>query len=142
MAASQELPQSLPKILVVEDDTVLVEIISHMLSPFSSNVAHTDHVKTALKLLSDDPYSLVISDYHLGSSKLTGLDLWAKCQQLYPKLPFILISGVQKELFSDMIRKNRSCPQFYLNKPFSQSEAQKLVGSILPANPAARLNAS
>ncbi|MFH1033678.1 MAG: PAS domain S-box protein [Pseudomonadota bacterium] len=90
---SQDVPVGRERILLVDDESALVEILRHMLGGLGYQVtALTDSVE-ALALLREKPgqFDLVLSD--LTMPHLTGLDLAQACLAQQPHLPVILCTG-------------------------------------------------
>ena len=119
------------KILVVEDDpffkAMLVPVIMDQES--KAEIHWVGSVEDAQKKLQSNRYSLIISDYFL-TGKENGIDLWRHCSASYPKIPFILMSGLSTEAIKKLLLKSLSGPR-YLKKPFVFAECRKTIAEML-----------
>jgi two-component system, cell cycle sensor histidine kinase and response regulator CckA len=115
-AAEPELPQAAAneRILVVEDEATILEMISDMLSDLRYRVDTADSGHRALAMLQDaaEAYDLIIVDMTM--PKMTGRQLAEQARRLYPEIPVVLITGLnvnapdqQEELslFNAVLRK-------------------------------------
>jgi DNA-binding NtrC family response regulator len=74
------------------------------------------------------PYDLVISDIFLEGAD-SGLDLYEHCQQEFPEMPVLVMSGVKQCKLSGMIGSSNICPPF-LQKPFRVSACREALQSF------------
>jgi two-component system, NtrC family, nitrogen regulation response regulator NtrX len=80
-------------ILVVDDEADIRELMSEILEDEGYKVRTAQNSDTALKALADRVPSLMILDIWLQGSELDGLGILELCQERYPSLPVIMISG-------------------------------------------------
>ena len=79
------------EILVVDDDTTMLELIRHILER-EGIVAHcVSSGAEALEKITQGTYSLMITDYNMPG--LDGLELARKGQELAPQMPIIMNTG-------------------------------------------------
>ena len=119
------------EIVLLEDDPTLRELLTETLEPHP--VHSFGNGKAALEWFERHPANhvqLVISDYNLPG--LTGVETVARIRALAPRLKFILMSGTPTEAVGDLARQNHfdGC----LQKPFSPSELEQVVESVLGEN--------
>ena len=112
------LKQPCKKILVVEDDPFMKAVIPRLIRNVNddTNVNWASSFEVAAEILNRDTnYDLVIADYRLEGLK-NGIDLYNHCQKHYPKIPFIVISGLSLQSIRS---QSRVCaPKFaYLSNP-------------------------
>lgn len=92
-----ELPKAAAneRILVVDDEAFILEMMSDMLSDLRYRVDTADSGQKALALLQDtaEPYDLIIAD--LTMPKMTGRQLAEQARRLYPGIPVVLITGLR-----------------------------------------------
>jgi nitrogen-specific signal transduction histidine kinase/CheY-like chemotaxis protein len=92
-----ELPKAAAneRILVVDDEAVILEMMSEMLSDLRYRVDTADSGQKALALLHDaaEPYDLIITD--LSMPKMTGRHLAEQVRRLYPGMSIVLITGLK-----------------------------------------------
>ena len=80
------------RILVLDDEENYAEMLQDLLRGHNYQVDMATRPERAIDQLEEIPYDLVISDYKM--PVLDGADFLKKARQLYPNLPFILVSGL------------------------------------------------
>lgn len=80
------------RILVLDDEENYAEMLQDLLREHNYCVDMATRPERAIDQLEDIPYDLVISDYKM--PVMDGADFLRKARQLYPNLPFILVSGL------------------------------------------------
>jgi signal transduction histidine kinase/ActR/RegA family two-component response regulator len=105
------------RILLVEDDPVLRELISQMLSRKGYAVATAPDASSAISRAEEDGFDLLITDVSLPG--VSGLDLADALHRRNPQLGVLLISGdarmnIDEARLTDKVR--------FLAKPFSIEE--------------------
>jgi len=80
------------RILVLDDEENYAEMLQDLLRENSYRVDKATRPERALAQLEEIPYDLVISDYKM--PVMDGADFLKKARELYPELPFILVSGL------------------------------------------------
>ncbi|NBB78860.1 MAG: response regulator [Verrucomicrobia bacterium] len=80
------------RILVLDDEENYAEMLQDLLLEHGYRVDMATRPERALAQLEEIPYDLVISDYKM--PVMDGADLLKKSRELYPGLPFILVSGL------------------------------------------------
>lgn len=81
------------RLLLVEDDEGMVELLSRMMSPICSRVDHTDNLKDALEMADDGYYNLIILDLRLrDTGKDEALDAIAELKRRHASI--IVVSGM------------------------------------------------
>jgi CheY-like chemotaxis protein len=80
------------RILVLDDEENYAEMLQDLLREHGYRVDMATRPERALAQLEEIPYDLVISDYKM--PVMDGADLLKKSRELYPGLPFILVSGL------------------------------------------------
>jgi CheY-like chemotaxis protein len=114
------------KVLVVDDDLAVAEVIAGMLEDLGCDVAVRHGVQPALDWLAREaPPNLIISDIRMPGGR-TGIDLAREVTQVHPNLPIVLVSG-----YADRPPGNLAWP--ILTKPVSQSALEKTLEQIRDA---------
>ncbi len=114
------------KILFVDDDRILRNLVSKKLEPYSGTVTTLlaeDGIK-AVQILKDHHVSLVITDIQM--PEMNGYALLAEMSGKYPDIPKIILTG-----YSTPTSKKRAMDigaTAYIEKPFV---VEKLVSQIL-----------
>ncbi len=80
------------RILVLDDEENYAEMLQDLLRENDYRVDMATRPERAIALLEEIPYDLVISDYKM--PVMDGADFLKKSRELYPNLPFILVSGL------------------------------------------------
>jgi CheY-like chemotaxis protein len=80
------------RILVLDDEENYAEMLQDLLREHNYQVDMATRPERAIDQLEEIPYDLVISDYKM--PVMDGSDFLRKARELYPNLPFILVSGL------------------------------------------------
>lgn len=112
------------KILIVDDDTHLLELLVDTLAEIGYEVTGVPGGIQALEKLKNESFDLMISDVKMPG--LDGLGLLKKVRRYYPKLPVLFITGFAT---AEMI--GRASPDGFLAKPFRISHIEELIEDTL-----------
>jgi signal transduction histidine kinase len=121
MAANESATvPSQPTVLVVEDEPVILEIITSLLQEEQYKVLQAPNGQAALALLEDDRPDLIISDI-----RMPGMDGFELCERVrtnpdFVQLPFIFLTGRDER--ADMRRGMGLGADDYLTKPFDPDD--------------------
>ena len=80
------------RILVLDDEENYAEMLQDLLRQNNYRVDMATRPERAIDQLEEIPYDLVISDYKM--PVMDGAEFLRKARELYPNLPFILVSGL------------------------------------------------
>ena len=80
------------RILVLDDEENYAEMLQDLLRQHNYRVDMATRPERAIDQLEEIPYDLVISDYKM--PVMDGAEFLRKARELYPNLPFILVSGL------------------------------------------------
>jgi CheY-like chemotaxis protein len=80
------------RILVLDDEENYAEMLQNLLHVNDFRVDMSTRPERAINQLEEISYDLVISDYKM--PVMDGADFLKKARELYPNLPFILVSGL------------------------------------------------
>ncbi len=89
MSASR-IPESLPKILVIEDDCDHLELLSHVLSKYAVTLRLAQSGLAGWKILQSEKIDLVILDYSLPD--LDGLTLLKRVRAAFTRRPIVMLT--------------------------------------------------
>jgi len=100
--ALDALPRGNGRVLVVDDEPELVEILYQMLKSLGYQVAGATSGPEALAIFnnSTEPFDLLLTDQIM--PQMTGLELAGKLRAARPDLPVVLISGFSEALTPEM----------------------------------------
>jgi CheY-like chemotaxis protein len=109
------------RILVVDDEEEVRDIVAESLEDFGFNVVTAASAEEALPLIScDSALAMVITDVRMPG--MTGLELAARIRSNWPNLKVVLISGYFLP---------QDVPQRFLKKPFHMKELASIVRAEL-----------
>jgi two-component system KDP operon response regulator KdpE len=117
---------TLPTVLLIDDDTTLLELLSSHLRSASYQVLAARDGASGLRLAMESTPDLVVLDV-----MMPGMDGWEVCEHLREKsrLPIILLTAKGEEY--DKLRGFRLGVDDYVTKPFSFAELVARVGAVL-----------
>ncbi|TKJ40279.1 hypothetical protein CEE37_08100 [candidate division LCP-89 bacterium B3_LCP] len=114
------------KVLVVDDERDVREIIAEMIADLGYEVHGVSSGEAALNLIDESSVDLLISDVKMEG--MDGLALVKRVRQKFPELPLALMTSYANDdvhrMLSDRI------VDFLLPKPFNMNELQGMVQSL------------
>ena len=123
-------PQNPPRILLVDDDSVVLRLLYTLLEREGCEVLSAGDALDALAIFrrTARPIDLLIADYHM--PRMSGLELARKCEQVQAGLNVLYVSGAapDQELKEDLRMANRR----FLAKPFRAGELMRKTRDLLP----------
>jgi FixJ family two-component response regulator len=126
---------ALPRVLVVEDEPALVELVRDVVGPqIRCNLVFASDLTQARKILEGQPVDLLVTDLHLPDGD--GMTLLAPLREKLPTAGAIVITG--KPSVSAAVSALRAGAADFLPKPFSVSHLVDRVSNALEKQ---RLNA-
>jgi len=115
------------RILLVEDDDHVAELVTQMLSELGYVSTRVAQAAAALETLSADPaFDLVFSDMVM-PGEMNGLELARDLARRYPRLPVVLTTG-----FSDAAKVAAEQGVRLLLKPYRMEALQAELAAALP----------
>ncbi len=119
-------------ILLIEDEPRVGCTLAKMLTQLGYAVVLCQNAVDALEALKNTPdIFAIVADYRLYDS-ITGLDILATSQKIYPHIRRILISGLLIPE-SDEQRWPQICHAF-LSKPFTWNQMQQALHPVMLGN--------
>ncbi len=117
------------RILLVEDDRALAELLTYHFTRVEFDVEHTGDGEEALLLAAENPPDLVLLDWMIGG--VSGIEV---CRRLRrrpetAKVPIIMLSARGEE--TDRVRGLETGADDYVTKPFSPRELVARIGAVL-----------
>ncbi len=118
-----------PKILVVEDDQAIREMLRFVLQQKHFYTLEAENAEQAFRLIHDRSPSLVLLDWMLPG--MSGVDLARQLKEAKEtsNLPIIMITAKGEE--EDMVRGLDSGADDYVTKPFSPRELVARIRAVL-----------
>jgi two-component system phosphate regulon response regulator PhoB len=118
----------MPKILIVEDEPEIREMIRFALEPKGFTLSEADNAQDARKLLAANNYDLILMDWMLPGR--SGLELTKELKQKSPdSTPIILLTAKADE--ADKVIGLDSGADDYITKPFSTKEMVARIKAVL-----------
>jgi len=114
------------KILMIEDDLELAEILTEYLEQFDFQVVTEDDPFKAVSILKLEPFDLVILDL-----TLPGMDGLEVCQKIVQKSDIPIIISSARSDISDKIMGLQIGADDYLPKPYDPKEMYARIISLL-----------
>ncbi|MDZ4723842.1 MAG: response regulator [candidate division Zixibacteria bacterium] len=121
------------KILIVDDDPLLQELLNDTLSAVGYQTLSTSNATEALGLLQKSDIDLVITDIKMPD--INGFQLLKLVRLHYPQMPVIFISGYATP---EMI--SAAGPDGFLLKPFRIAQIEELIEKTLEVKRDIHLN--
>ncbi|MFH1686246.1 MAG: response regulator [bacterium] len=118
------MPEHSVKILVVDDDIQLLELLVDTLSAIGYDVAGAGDGAEALGKLKEGHFDLLVTDIKMPG--IDGISLLKKCRRYYPSLPVLFITG-----FASPEVIGHASPDGFLVKPFRISHIEQLIDKAL-----------
>ena len=115
------------KILVVDDDDTIRDVVSKMLCRLGYEVSSADGAESGLSLFFKNKFDLVITDFSMSS--MDGINLAYYIKEKSPSTLVVLMTGDEKEVILSRI-KGTSVDQA-LFKPFTLAEMDVTVQGLL-----------
>lgn len=114
-------------ILVVDDETILVDLLSEVLEQKGYTVLCAERAEQALKIMEKESIDLIISDVVM--PEMDGYQFASIVQEKYPDTKIQMVSGFTDD--SHLGIKDQSLHECLLYKPYQLDELLKRVRSLL-----------
>jgi putative two-component system response regulator len=115
------------KILVIDDDAVVREVIGEMLAVAGYEVVAAANAAEALELFMDERIGLVVTDIVMPD--VSGLELLEAMRLHRPSLPIVLVTGANtRDNLSEALSRGADG---LIAKPFTRTELQEAVETAL-----------
>jgi putative nucleotidyltransferase with HDIG domain len=115
------------RILVVEDEEALGEILCSLLEERGDSATHACNGVEALNVLKTDTFQLVLSDIVM--PEMNGIQFLEQARRLYPDLPIIMLSALHDILIA--MEAIRLGAYDYVVKPFEKDQLYLAVDRAL-----------
>ncbi|MEE8412210.1 MAG: HD domain-containing phosphohydrolase [Acidobacteriota bacterium] len=115
--------KSIQRILVVDDELSVREILAEGLEAFGFETEMAADADEAMAILEKERFHLLLTDIDMPGR--TGIDLMGDAKKLVPDLDLIMVTGVVDA--KTAIRAIREGAADYLTKPFNLEEVQIVV---------------
>jgi len=131
MAATSVKAETSQRVLLVEDDHAICELIADMLEPLGLETVCASSDRAAYELLPTLPtFSALLVDVNLGAGT-TGFDVARFARQLIPDVAVIYVTG---QASTDSFKAFGVADSGFVAKPFTADQLLETVRSRIPAN--------
>jgi DNA-binding NtrC family response regulator len=118
------------KILVVDDEAVALDNLTHILKKEGYEVKSTQSSPQALKYIEREEFNLLLTD--LKMEKVDGIQLLKRLKELYPDTEGIMITGYAT--VDSAIEAMKGGAYHYIIKPYKLDRVRKVVKEALEKN--------
>lgn len=121
--------RSMQRILIVEDEPEIREMIRYILEPLDYQVNEASNTQDARKLLSQGDYDLILMDWMLPGR--SGLDFTKELKQKHQRTtpPIIMLTARADE--TDKVQGLDGGADDYITKPFSPRELVARIKAVI-----------
>jgi DNA-binding response OmpR family regulator len=126
--------QSLPNILVVEDDPLIQGIVEETLTDGGFEIIIASSAESAIELLDAQKvkYRALVTDINMGHDKLDGWDVARRAREINAGVPVVYMTGASSEDWA-----SKGVPgSILLRKPFAPAQLLTAVSELLNAGDA------
>ncbi|NWF51921.1 MAG: sigma-54-dependent Fis family transcriptional regulator [Nitrospirae bacterium] len=111
------------KILIVDDETITLKNLEHVMKKEGYEVVGTTSGQNALKILEEQQFDIVLTD--LKMEKVDGMQILKRSRKLYPDTEVIMITGYAT--LESAVQTMKYGAFYYIAKPFKLDEVRKVV---------------
>lgn len=119
--------KTIPKIFIVEDDTIICQNLVFFLSKEGFDVKFTLSSVNASKILEDEFFDIIILDINM--PKITGFDICREFRKFNQVTPILMLTAYDE--IEDKIKGFDLGADDYLTKPFFMEELLLRIKSLL-----------
>ncbi len=121
---------SIKPIMIVDDQTVLLDVLSEMLQRLGYRCVMESDPRKAIDTILEkgDEFSLVITDYAMPD--VTGITLIHSCFAAHPDLPFVLSTGYGTNISESDDSTIQKEVKATLPKPYNMKAIRELLADI------------
>jgi len=113
------------KILVVDDNNVLLIVVSKMLSLLGYEVSSADSGENGLNVFRKSNFEIVLSDYDMPG--MDGVAFACSVKKCSPRTPVVIMTGSGRE--SVFSRKSTAVDEV-ISKPFTLAEIDETIQNV------------
>lgn len=115
------------KILIVDDDRVILELSSVILRSLEYHVRTANDGIQALRLIDEVPPDLVLLDYMMPG--MNGLEVLSEIKEKFPEIAVIMFTGMGSEDVA--VRAMKAGADDYIMKPFRNHDLLERTATVL-----------
>ena len=115
--------QEIVKILIVDDDPSIRNMLTIVLKKSGYGVVSTDSGRSTLDKLKKETFDLIISDIKM--QDINGIELLKKIKSISPEIPVIMITAYASA--NDAVEAMKLGAEDYITKPFNLDELKIII---------------
>lgn len=115
------------EILIVDDNPNMATLLSEMLDVYDIKSRVTNDGESALKMLDDEQFALVITD--LKMPRMSGTELLTAIKGKHPDMPVVVISGYNVGTTEGQVVSGLA--NGFIHKPFKMVDIKAVVEQYL-----------
>jgi two-component system, cell cycle response regulator len=120
-------PDHNKKILIVDDDPFILELLGIFISSFGYEFAAAEDGTQAVEQLKQDKFTIVITDMKM--PRMDGMQLLRHIKENYPGIDVIVVTGYTGTFsYTDVIKAGASD---FISKPFNADELEAKLNRII-----------
>jgi two-component system, cell cycle response regulator len=120
-------PDHNKKILIVDDDPFILELLGIFISSFGYEFAAAEDGLQAVELLREEEFTIVITDMKM--PRMDGMQLLKHIKENYPGIDVIVVTGYTGSFsYTDVIKAGASD---FISKPFNADELEAKINRII-----------
>jgi response regulator RpfG family c-di-GMP phosphodiesterase len=112
-----------PRILVVDDEVLICELVAELLSAGGARVTTVTDGHRGMDLLAEEPFDLVLTDLKLGN--VDGMQVMERALKVQPGIIVILMTGFPT--LENAVRALKAGAYDYITKPFTVESIRAVV---------------
>lgn len=117
-----------PRILVVDDEVLICELVQELLEAEGAVVVTEVDGRAAMLRLEDEPFDLVLTDLRLGNN-IDGMQVLEHALRFHPDVVVILMTGFPT--LENAVQSLKSGAYDYITKPFTVDSLRAVVRRAL-----------
>lgn len=132
-------PAPTPRLMIIDDDPKLAAIVAEIAREtfpdprelLIESIITSEAAILAIRRASHEKHAalVVISDFHLPPSAVSGLDLLGEVRRRVPQAKRVLMTGCDPEEFDDLLAQAEL--DAFVSKPFTFDEMQALIRRLV-----------
>ena len=113
------------KILVVDDNSVLLTVVSKMLSLLGYEVSSADSGENGLNVFQKSNFDIVLSDYDMPG--MDGVAFACSVKQCSPRTPVVIMTGSGR---GSVFSRKSTVVDEVISKPFTLAEIGETIRNV------------
>ena len=136
MATEKNIPQAGKTVLLIDDDTVLLEVMEAVLKSLGCTVYAAGGGKEAVEILDNNRETIECFLIDLSMPEMDGWQTLAALRKIKPQVPAILCSGYDEVKAMDNDHAEQA--QAFLHKPYSRNDLKIILDRLFAPSPDSR----